>query len=45
MPVQYNEQLRRYINYYIKKGTPVEKIRKTLIESGWGEQAVNAALK
>ncbi|MBI4453113.1 hypothetical protein HY636_00550 [Candidatus Woesearchaeota archaeon] len=44
LPAQYEEQLRRYIGYYIHKGVAQDKIKATLIKSGWQEEVINKIL-
>ena len=44
LPAQYEEQLRRYIGYYIQKGVAQDKIKATLIKSGWQEEVINKIL-
>lgn len=44
LPAQYEEQLRRYIGYYIHKGVAQDKIKATLLKSGWQEEVINKIL-
>ena len=45
MPSQYEEQLRRYIGFYIQKGVHKDKIKDNLIKAGWKEEAIEKVLK
>ena len=45
MPSQYEEQLRRYITYYVQKGTPRNKIVDTLIKSGWKKEIIQKVMR
>ncbi|MBT6040536.1 hypothetical protein HOH15_01260 [Candidatus Woesearchaeota archaeon] len=45
MPSQYEEQLRRYITYYVQKGTPKEKIIDSLTKSGWKKAIIEKVLR
>lgn len=45
MPSQYEEQLRRYIAFYIHKGIHKDKIKDNLISAGWKAEAVEKVMR
>jgi hypothetical protein len=45
MPVQYEEQLRKYVVFYLKKGIHKDKIKENLINAGWKAEAIEKVLK
>ncbi|MBT5272103.1 hypothetical protein HN695_08140, partial [Candidatus Woesearchaeota archaeon] len=44
LPKGYEEQIRKYVTYYLDKGKSPAEIRKTLTKQGWSKKIVDRFL-
>ncbi|MBT4539982.1 hypothetical protein HOC35_00570 [Candidatus Woesearchaeota archaeon] len=45
IPSEYEEQLRKYIGFYIHKGVHKEKLRDSLIKAGWKKETIEKVMR